>query len=699
MIKMMLNFFALTGCVLALCDFFQIANTLLAGDFQNSHGSLVNISEACPSGQLTCTGIITSGSDSFWLNHHSCPNDYYYMMVSTSCDETAWQDTWLCATSRWVIDYLSIINAGLQCDCYDNYNWSSVCVSSDTRNSTLSKYDFYRNTLYDDYIFGLCETPWPTQDPSTENTYAPTQDPTRWPTFAPSLDPTRRPTTNPILGPTKLQTPSPTQDPSRETTYAPTQDPTRWASPASTLRPTKQPTFAPSSDPTRRPTTTPIWGPTKLPTPASSLDKAEQAILAIFSEWLIVCGFLIFCVIFLFIFVRWRKRRKIDQIRYSIPSVGSLIQLHLRDSPSPFSLGPQNSLWKTPHTLKKYQMDDFILDKQIGVGSFSQVHLMTRRMWHQNADIACITHVAGKIVNDDSSIRSSDFLQEMKLLQSASLHSEFVVNVFGFIMEPKVILMEYHKNGSLDNALVKDFNKNGGGEEAEFPFVLRLRFILQLCYAVLDLHKMNIVHRDLAVRNLLLSDDRKRVVLSDFSLARMVDTETMVNNRTYTAAIPRTSPPEVWHNSSDGQRVFGFKSDIWGLAMTMFEIINMRPILLDFTDFRRLVGTESMIPKKLLREDIIICTSFKRLDELWTTMLSCWNITPESRPQIWEVKDRIEKFCKSPSSHCAENAYITNFSDESFIDIASKQHMVWESEILCGSMDFLSSTTSLSSAV
>jgi len=628
--------------------FFQIANTLLPGEFQNSfYGSLGDISDACPFSEPACTGIITSsGSGSYWLKTYlgviSCDSDYYIMMVSESCDESLYQDDSVCYLMRWVDDLW--LRSDMSCDCDENYDWSSACVSSDTRNSTLNKYDFYIGTGQgDDYVFGRCKTQ---------------------PTFAPSLDPTR------------------------------------WPTPAGAKGPTKQPTFAPSLDPTRRPTTTPIWGPTRLPTPASSVDEAKQAILAIFSEWVIIVGcFSIFCFILFLIFVRWRKRRKIDQIRLSIPNVGSLIQLHLRDSASPFSLGRKNSRLKTPHTLKEYQMDDFILEKQIGVGSFSQVHLMTRRMEHKNADIACITHVAGKIMNEYSFDKSSSFLQEMKLLQNASLHSEFIVNVFGFIMEPKVILMEYHKNGSLDNALVKDFNKNGGGEEAEFPFNIRLWFILQLCHAVLDLHKMNIVHRDLAVRNLLLSDDRKRVVLSDFSLARRVDTKNLVNNRTYTAAIPRTSPPEVWHNSSNGQRVFGFKSDIWGLAMTMYEIINMRPILLDFTNFRRVVGTESMIPEKLLREGIIAGTSFEWLDELWTTMLSCWNITPGCRPQIWEVKDRIEQFCKSQRSHCAQHAYFTKFSDASSIDIDSKQHMVWDSEILGGSKDFLSSTTSLSSTI
>ena len=43
--------------------------------------------------------------------------------------------------------------------------------------------------------------------------------------------------------------------------------------------------------------------------------------------------------------------------------------------------------------------------------------------------------------------------------------------------------------------------------------------------AVEHLHRLNIVHCDLAMRNLLLSNDRSNCLLSDFSLARFVGDE------------------------------------------------------------------------------------------------------------------------------------------------------------------------------
>merc|ERR1719317_660788 len=101
-------------------------------------------------------------------------------------------------------------------------------------------------------------------------------------------------------------------------------------------------------------------------------------------------------------------------------------------------------------------------------------------------------------------------------------------------MEPKILLLEYYFNGSLDNALLKDFEKHGGDEGAEFPILRRLAFIVQLCKAVSHLEKHNIAHRDLASRNLLLSDERQRVVLCDFSLARRIDLVDSEKNVTFT---------------------------------------------------------------------------------------------------------------------------------------------------------------------
>merc|ERR1719397_431654 len=107
--------------------------------------------------------------------------------------------------------------------------------------------------------------------------------------------------------------------------------------------------------------------------------------------------------------------------------------------------------------------------------------------------------------------------------------------------------MQYHKEGGLEDALKKDFNnrldRSKTDFKSDFPFSLRLKFILQMTKAVVHIHKCNITHRDLAMRNLLLTDNRQEVVLTDFYLARGLSSARQTT-KTITATVPKTSPPE-----------------------------------------------------------------------------------------------------------------------------------------------------------
>jgi len=236
---------------------------------------------------------------------------------------------------------------------------------------------------------------------------------------------------------------------------------------------------------------------------------------------------------------------------------------------------------------------------------------------NRGRNILAGTIFVAKFINWGSTTTKKAFIREAKMLHAASGTSKHIVNIIGIVVKPPVIIMKYHRNGSLDRALLEDFNSFEGSEAGEFPITRRLEFIHQLCCAVNELHSIGIVHRDIASRNLLLSDDRKSVVLADFGLARKVNINDSWNeNVTATAVIPRTSPPEAWFFSPDRLRMFGLKTDVWSLGITMFEIINMRPITTKFNELKIVKGTKAVIPKKLLLEDITIGKSFTRLNEL-----------------------------------------------------------------------------------
>jgi len=319
-----------------------------------------------------------------------------------------------------------------------------------------------------------------------------------------------------------------------------------------------------------------------------------------------------------------------------------------------------NNTWNRTRELcelKRYLMKDMELGRQIASGSFSVVHILKLKESDSRNDMI----VAGKILNQ---IKTADFLREVTLQLKASETCNNIVRVIGFVMQPKVILMEYHRNGSLAVALENDYNLHEVDSESEFPILCRLLFILELSKAVRHLHKIGIVHRDLALRNLLLSDDRKRVLLGDFGLARRVNMIRPGGNLTRTKIIPKTSPPESWAESTIGQISFGLKTDVWSIAMTIWEIVNKRPLGDDLTGMKHVIGTQAMIPKRLLRKDISIGESFTRKNELWTMMHACWFRIPKNRPQSWEVYEKIWNFVQFPRG--AKNSDYVGGFDSSY---------------------------------
>jgi len=314
----------------------------------------------------------------------------------------------------------------------------------------------------------------------------------------------------------------------------------------------------------------------------------------------------------------------------------------------------------------RFLLDEWKIGELLNSGSFSHTYLMMPRktLWNRKTFHLKGKIVVGKFIRVSSITSASSFVQEAKLLYNASEKSKNVVNIIGIVLKPPVLIMKYYRQGSLDDALLDDFNRSGGGDESEFPVVRRIKFIYQLCLAVSDLHKISIAHRDIASRNLLLSDDRERILLAGFGLARKVSIHNPYENVTVTKVIPRTSPPEAWLQAPAN---FSLKTDIWGVGLTMFEIINMRGITSRYTELKSVAGTEAMIPQKLLMEDLKLGKSFNRQRELWILMTQCWNAKPEMRPQIWEVEDRVKNFLTYPlGDH--DRSYVDWDESDDFLD-------------------------------
>jgi len=234
-----------------------------------------------------------------------------------------------------------------------------------------------------------------------------------------------------------------------------------------------------------------------------------------------------------------------------------------------------------------------------------------------------------------------------------------VACVEGVIVNPKCLVLKYYKNGDLGTALMRDNENISNGLATEFPFLLRMKYIRDACKAVSFMHKSSLCHRDLAMRNFLLSDDMEHVLLTDFSLSRNVKG----NNPhvTFSSTVPIVAPPETFRNSSSkfldedaGGWHYSLKTDTWGLGITMFEIITKKNF--------KIITNYHLLPTKLPKGSLPPKYIFNKGWDLWFTIRCCWNTELEKRPWSWEVLDKVTALIKNPVDGNAGKIYYNQYS-------------------------------------
>lgn len=157
------------------------------------------------------------------------------------------------------------------------------------------------------------------------------------------------------------------------------------------------------------------------------------------------------------------------------------------------------------------------------------------------------------------------FVEEAKTLLTLK-NNPVVVDILDYFTENNTayLVMEY-----LDGIdLRRMAKKNGGTIDADFS----KEVFLTLANALVDIHKKNILHRDLSPENIYVTKDKK-IKLIDFGSAR-----NYVNNQNSGMSIllkPGFAPPEQYN--SDG--IQGPWTDVYGLCATFYHIVSGKPML------------------------------------------------------------------------------------------------------------------------
>ncbi|XP_034878495.1 protein-tyrosine kinase 2-beta isoform X2 [Mirounga leonina] len=250
-----------------------------------------------------------------------------------------------------------------------------------------------------------------------------------------------------------------------------------------------------------------------------------------------------------------------------------------------------------------------VLNRILGEGFFGEVYegVYTN---HKGEKI----NVAVKTCKKDCTLDNKEkFLSEAVIMKN--LDHPHIVKLIGIIEEePTWIIMELYPYGELGHYLER--NKNS------LKVLTLVLYSLQICKAMAYLESINCVHRDIAVRNILVAST-ECVKLGDFGLSRYIEDEEY-----YKASVTRL--PIKWMSpESINFRRFTTASDVWMFAVCMWEILSFgkQPFFwLENKDVIGVLEKGDRLPKPDLCPPV-----------LYTLMTRCWDYDPSERPRFTEL--------------------------------------------------------------
>lgn len=253
--------------------------------------------------------------------------------------------------------------------------------------------------------------------------------------------------------------------------------------------------------------------------------------------------------------------------------------------------------------------EDVVLNHILGEGFFGEVYdgVYTN---HKGEKIS----VAVKTCKKDCTLDNKEkFMSEAVIMKN--LDHPHIVKLIGIIEEePTWIIMELYPYGELGHYLERN--------KSSLKVPTLVLYSLQICKAMAYLESISCVHRDIAVRNILVASP-ECVKLGDFGLSRYIEDEEY-----YKASVTRL--PIKWMSpESINFRRFTTASDVWMFAVCMWEILSFgkQPFFwLENKDVIGVLEKGDRLPKPDLCPPV-----------LYTLMTRCWDYDPSDRPRFTEL--------------------------------------------------------------
>uniref|UniRef100_A0A7N8XYP3 non-specific protein-tyrosine kinase n=1 Tax=Mastacembelus armatus TaxID=205130 RepID=A0A7N8XYP3_9TELE len=368
------------------------------------------------------------------------------------------------------------------------------------------------------------------------------------------------------------------------------------------------------------------------------------------------------------------RLNKDANVRSSLPEIPALFVEGLcsclvQNENSGKSLLSFDSFQSCP-VVEKYGLDrrSIVLGRILGEGFFGEVY---DGVYNKNGERI---NVAVKTCKDCSPDVMEKFMSEAVTMKS--LNHPHIVKLIGIIEEnPVWIVMELYQYGQLGNYLIQNENK--------LTNTTLMLFTLQICKALVYLEGINMVHRDIAVRNVLVASP-ECVKLGDFGLSRYIE-----NEEYYKASVTRL-PIKWMAPESINFRRFTTASDVWMFAVCVWELMSRGQQPFFWLENRDVINQ--------LEQGIRLPKPDNCPPAIYSLMTRCWSYDPKERPTFTELVVKISDVHKMEKEQEAERerdkARATKLFDSKFNEPPPKLN-----EALCASSPDLASPSEYQSPV
>ncbi|KAM7285491.1 epidermal growth factor receptor isoform X2 [Ixodes scapularis] len=261
----------------------------------------------------------------------------------------------------------------------------------------------------------------------------------------------------------------------------------------------------------------------------------------------------------------------------------------------------------------------------LGYGAFGTVY---KGVWVPEGENVRIP-VAIKVLREGTAPNTNkEFLEEAYIM--ASVDHPNVLKLLAVCLTSQLMLVTQ----LMPLGCLLDYVRNNKDKIGSKPL---LNWCTQIARGMAYLEEKRMVHRDLALRNVLLQTPGC-VKITDFGLAKLLD-----NNEFEYKAAGGKMPIKWLALECIQHRIFTHKSDVWAFGVTVWELLTygMRP-------YENVSARD--VPDLLEKGERLNQPSICTID-VYMIMIKCWMLDAGSRPSFKELAEEFAKMARDPGRY------------------------------------------------